>query len=137
MAVQVNQMSNDFGIRVRSEAVAFQGKSRADFFVILDNPVVDHRQPVLADMGMGIALRGHAVGGPARVRDAELPVYLRPISHFGERRDPPDTSQSVQAVIDHGEARGVITPVFELAQALEQYGHNIPLRDGSDDSTHD
>ena len=45
---------------------------QAEDVVVLDDPVVDQGAAIPADVGVGVALRWLAVGGPAGVRDAEI-----------------------------------------------------------------
>ena len=67
----VHQMGDHFGVRVRLEPAPSFLELFAQAFVVLDDAVVDERNATAAgDVRVGIADRGDAVGGPARVGDA-------------------------------------------------------------------
>jgi hypothetical protein len=86
---------------------------------------------------VGVALGGHAVGGPAGVGDADLGAQVGGIGLGGKLGDAADSAQALQlAVLEHGEAGGVIAPVFELAQALKQHGDDVATGNGGNDATH-
>ena len=40
-------------------------------------------------------------------------------------------------VVVHGNAAGIVAPVFKATQAFNEDGGNVARRDGSDDATHD
>jgi hypothetical protein len=63
-------MGHDLGIRLCRKAVAFASKLLPKLTKILDNAVVDDRQPV-ARMGMRIGLAWPAMRRPAGMADAD------------------------------------------------------------------
>ena len=72
--VVVHAMRDHLGIRFGGEVVAELLELVAQLFVILDDAVVHDGEAVVRDMGVRVALGGHAVRGPARVGDAHLAV---------------------------------------------------------------
>jgi hypothetical protein len=79
----VDQVGDHFSIGLAGKDVAPGLQRRPQFNVVLDDAVVDQRDPAaaalslhtraVAEMGMGVMHRGHAVGRPARVGDAGGP----------------------------------------------------------------
>ncbi len=136
LPVLVDQVSDDFRIGVGSELISGGRKPRADFLVILDDAVMHDREAVLADVRVGIAFGRNAVGGPARVRNAQVAVNLGSIGHLCQRRDTSDAAQAVEAAIDYCNAGGIVAAIFELAQAFEQDGNDVTPRDCAYDSAH-
>lgn len=133
------QMGDDLGVGLGRQIVAALGKFGAQRGKVLDDAVVhDGDAPRIVEMRVGIGIGGSAVGGPTGVPDPcgpgrkgllhqrllqidELPGLL----HGGK-----------PAVRENGDARGVVTPVFE---ALEPRDDNIKRglpTDVTDDSTH-
>jgi len=74
LEVVVHAVRDHLGVRLGGELVALALRFGAQFLVILDDAVVDDRDAVLGDVRMGVAFARHAVGRPARVRDAEATV---------------------------------------------------------------
>ena len=72
--VVMHAVRDHLGVGLRGELVAEFLEILAQFFVILDDAVVDDGETVVRDMRMRVALGRHAVRGPARVRDAHLAV---------------------------------------------------------------
>ena len=73
LQVIVDAVRDDFGVGLGRELVAGL-QLVAQLLVVLDDAVVHERDAVARDVRMGVALARHAVRGPARVRDAEVPV---------------------------------------------------------------
>ena len=79
----IQQMGDDFGVGVRGEHVARRLQAGAQFLMVLDDAVMHHGQAI-GDVRMGIAFGGHAVGGPARVGDADAG---RELAGVGQRSE--------------------------------------------------
>src|SRR5690606_1438096 len=113
---------------------------------VLDDAVVDDGELAVApaDVRVSVLVRRRAVGGPAGVRDSDTAGGGGgPLERLAEVRELPGALDGAhRAVIDHGDARGVIATVFKAGEALEGDVH----RTGggglgaraciSDDSTH-
>src|SRR5580704_1468365 len=66
-------MGEDFGVCVRLELVASGEKFFFQRVIILDDAVVNDRDPLcLIKVGMAISIGRNAVSGPARVADAQI-----------------------------------------------------------------
>jgi hypothetical protein len=136
--VACEQVGDDLGIGFRGEAVAGLAEFCAQLGVVLDDAVVHHRHALAAHVGMGVALGGDAVGGPAGVGDAKaagerfgIQTRLQ-FAHLAHRADALD----VTVVHAHGDAGGVVAPVLQAPQALHQDRDDVAFSDGSDNSAH-
>src|SRR6185436_3311034 len=126
-------MRDHLGIGVRSELVAERLKPRANRRVVLDDAVVHHRDPA-AHMRMGVALGGHAVGGPARVADADLSLQAE--RKFGQLGNATRAANTLEPAIDDGHPRGVVAAVLQPSQAFDQDRDDVAPRYRGDDSAH-
>ena len=87
---------------------------------------------------MGVNIVGLAVGGPAGVADAQVAGQICPV--MGQ------ILQHLQAALglfhlqpcgaEHRHTGGVIAPVFQALQAVQQNGSRLLLANISYDSTH-
>ena len=100
---------------------------------------MDHGEfPALAHLRMGVDVVGFSVGGPAGVADTggagQGPALLRQI---GQRLQAALGLAYLQTVRSaHGDAGGVIAPVFQPAQSLQQQRRRLLRTHISYDSTH-
>jgi hypothetical protein len=131
-------VGDDFGVGFGGEGVTGGAQLLAQFGVVLDDAVVDDRHALAAHVGMGVALGGDAVGGPAGVGDAEAAgerfvvqagLEFADLAHGADALD-------VAVVHAHGDTGGVVTAIFQAPQALHQDGDDVALSDGSDNSAH-
>jgi hypothetical protein len=134
----VYTMGDHFGVGLRSEFVTGLLQILAQLFVVLDDAVVNDGEAVVRDVRVGIALRGHAVRRPARVRDAHLAVGRVRVDRVLEHLHLADGAQplEVRRAIEHRDAGGVVAAILEPAQAFHQDRDDVALSDGSDDAAH-
>src|SRR5690606_34537679 len=88
--------------------------------VVLDDAVAHHRH-VLADVGMGVALTWHAVGGPAGVGDAGGAAHrlgLEGALEFAHLADGAHAAQRVAG--DDRDARGIVAAILQAPKAVHQ-----------------
>src|SRR5690349_5594052 len=87
---------------------------------------------------MRVALRGHAVRGPARVRDADLAVRGIGVDRVLQHLHLADGAQALEmrGAIEYRDTSGVVASVFQATQTLHEDGHYVPFSDGSDDAAH-
>jgi hypothetical protein len=71
------------------------------------------------------------------VRDAQLAVHFLLLCLIAQFGDTPHAADALQASVHHSESRGVVTAVFETAQALQQYRNNVTLSYCADYPAHD
>ena len=78
------------------------------------------------------------MGGPAGVADAHRAGQLFPLVQDALQHGQPPLGlyHMEAALVVHRHPGGVIPPVFQLAQALQQHGRRLFLSDISHDSTH-
>src|SRR6266849_2919538 len=116
----MNQVGDDFGIGFGHELVALGAQALAHLFVVLDDAVVHHRHTA-GNVRMRVLLRRHAVGGPARMRDPDVPGEgPRARRHSVEDRDP----------------GGVVAAILEPLQPLDEDGNDVTLGYRPDYSAH-
>ena len=70
LQVLVDQVGNDFGIRLRAERPSFAHEFVAQLKIVLDNAVVDDHH-VAGAVRVGVLLGRRPVGRPAGVTDAD------------------------------------------------------------------
>ena len=138
---RMHQVGHHLGVGLRVEGVALALEFGAQFFVVLDDAVVDDAdvEPLRArDVGVGVAFVDATVGGPTGVGDAGRGIGVRFLGAGFQLGDPADgTDTAHRAVIgQQGDAGRVIATVFELAQPFDQDGDDIALCCGANDSTH-
>ena len=115
----VDAVGNDFGIGLRFKGVAQALQAFALGFKVFDDAVVHHGDVAAGDVGVGIRLGYAAVGCPARVADAgvaEQPFFTRRVFHQLHAADAAHALDFAFGV--NGNARGVVTPVFEAFEAV-------------------
>ena len=130
----IEQMRDGLGVGIRDEDVAQSGKHPPQFGIVLDDAVMNHRQPP-RDMRMGIALRRHTMGGPARVGDAGTcreALYLG-----GKLGHPAVAAQAYQARIEQRQSGRIVAAVFQFFQTLDEDGNNVAISNRRDDAAHE
>ena len=134
--VMMYQMADDLGIGLRFEHVAERAQAFALLLVVFDDAVVHQRQFAGADVRMRIEFGDAAVGGPARVPDADLTCQgfgLRRRFHFGHAAG---TTHAFDAVGHDRDAGGIVATVLEALESVDQKMHHIPLRYRSNNTAH-
>ena len=131
------QVSDDFGIGVRSKHVTQRFQLFTQGFVVFDDAVVHHRD-VAGEMRVRVALARRAVGGPTGVGDTQT-AHQRV---FGQRCfEFADFARATHAlkgfvVGENRDTGAVIAAVFEALEAFEQDGGDVTFSDCADNSTH-
>ena len=99
-------VGNDFRVGLRFEFVAQPNQTGAFGFEVFDNAVVHHGDFAAGNMRVRVRLGHAAVGGPARVPDAQLPehaFFLGGGFHIGHA---PDTAHAFYLAFgQYGNAR--------------------------------
>jgi hypothetical protein len=134
----VHQVGDDLGVGLALEDVALGLQLGAQLFVVLDDAVVHQGDLVAREVRVGVGHGRRAVGGPAGVGNADQALHvilvdlLAQLGHAGG-----GAGAAQRAALDDGHAAGVIAPVFQALQALDQDGNHIGRADGADDATHE
>ena len=133
----IQQVSDDFGISIRSKHVTQCFQLFTQGFMVFDDAVVHHRD-VAREMRVSIALARGAVGCPTGVRNAE-PTNQRV---FGQRNfqfaDFARTAHALESLLIgvHRHTGAVIATVFQAFETFEQDGGDITFSNCADNSTH-
>ena len=155
VVVAVDEVADDFGVRLAGKHIALGLQLFAQRLVVFDDAVVHQRHAgglatvdvgpwAVAEMRMRVAHLGRAVRGPARVGNARQPlqiVLLHLRQQLGHARS---TACALNTLADggtghhavHRHPAGVVTPVLQALQALHQQGNDVAGRNRSDDATH-
>ena len=134
-----DQIDQHLGVGFRVEDIALGREFGLDFLVVFNDAVVHQGQRgIVAQMGMGVALRRHAVRGPAGVPHSAGGRGNRLLGQvFLQGRQFALGSHHAQSALAHkGHAGRIITPVFQTAQALHHHGHGGPVARISDNAAH-
>ena len=136
--VAVDLVRNDFGIGIRGKTETLLFLRSAQCLVVLDNAVVDHRDPVAADVRVGVVLTGLAVGRPAGVRNAARSVHRMQIEGPGQLGDLSGGAQTLElrGPVEHRQPGGIIAAVFQSPQTFNQDGSDFTLGNSTDYSAH-
>ena len=133
----VQKMGRDLGVGLAREPGAPGGEILPERAEVLDDAVV-HDRDAARDVGMGVGLRGRAVGRPACVADARtapgrggLAELVLEIDELAPGAPPVDG-----AVDQRRDAGGVVAPVFQPAQAVDEEPRRVGMADDPDDAAH-
>jgi hypothetical protein len=132
-------VGQDFRVGFGLELVSGLDETGFKAVIILDDAVMHHGDPAaLVEMGMGVFVRGRAVGCPAGVADAqeagerlEQELVGQAIVDFALPFDPMELP-----VLEHGDAGAIIASVFQTAQSLQDDGSRRLFADVTDNATH-
>ena len=135
----LDQVRDRLGVRLGDERVAARLEPVAELLEVLDDPVVDDRDPPGAvHLGMGVDVARPAVRRPARVREPDRGVR-GPLGDRGAQVAQLAGAlldEEVALLVDERDARGVIAAVFEPAEALHEDRAGLTGPGIADDSTH-
>ena len=89
-------------------------------------------------MGVGVALLGLAVGGPTGVTDAAMTGRTVLVVAAGEIDELALSPQAMKAtaLLNRGDAGGVVTAVLQLSQTLQQLGSGVAGTDQGNNAAH-
>ena len=138
--VFLHQMSHDLGVGLGDELVALFFELVLQLDVIFDDAVVNDDDLALAvAMRMGVLFGGAAVRGPARVAQAVDAIDGGEANGFFEIAQLARGAAQFElaVVIDHGDAGGIVSAIFEAAKPIEDERDNLLRADISDNAAHD
>src|SRR5262249_31149798 len=138
VVVALDEVRDDLGVGPRAEAVAVLGELAPELGVVLDDPVVDDRDPFRAvDVGVGVDLGRASVGRPPRVRDPDVAGERALGDRRLEGRDLADRlAQLDPAAVERGDSRGVVAAVFEAPERRDEDGQGHATTGVTDDPAH-
>jgi hypothetical protein len=144
----LDEVGDDLGVGFGLEFVAFGDEGGFELEVVFDDAVVDDDKGAGAvAVGVCVFFGGAAVGGPAGVADAVGAVDGRGGDDGFEVSELAGGAAEFEGVgrgfsrlggrAADGDAGGVVTAVFEAAQAFNDDGDDRLWTDVTDDSTHE
>ncbi|MNS40655.1 hypothetical protein D3C72_729800 [compost metagenome] len=139
LQVMVHQVRDHFGVGLRLEGIAQRAQLLALLFMVLDDAVV-HQRHAMADVRMRVRLGDTTMGGPTGVADAEAGIEAFGLGSGGHFRDATGAAHAAHVgpfgLIDHRNAGGIVTAVFQSLQSFDQQRHHVAPGDRTHDSTH-
>ncbi len=136
--VLLDEVSDNLGVGLRAKTVSFLDEFLLERKVVLDDPVMDHDQiPAAIHVGVGVLLGGAAMRRPAGVPKPDGPDEVCAPDGVFQLLDLSDRSVHHHApLLEHGQSGGVVAPVFEALQPVQQNRNNLLVSDVPDDATH-
>ena len=138
--VVVQQLGHHLRICLRDEGYPLGLQKLLQPGIVLDDPVVDHSDPAgLAHLGVGVDVVGRPVGSPAGMPQPHVSGQLLPLTgEVGQHLEPPLGLGHLEPLlwVQHRQPRGVIPPVLQAAQPLQQDGGRLFRSNISYDTTH-
>ena len=131
-----DKMSDHFGVGVAGEGGAVAHQLFLQLAEILDDAVMHHRHQ-LGHMRVGIGFDRLAVGRPAGMADAGVTQQRLTLEPFLEIAQlafgaPP----AEMAVLDGGDARGIVAAIFQTLQRVDQLFGNRSFAEDTNDAAH-
>ena len=107
--------------------------------VVLNYSVMNHgKTAVIAGVGVGVGIRGRAMGGPAGVADSggsgQKLSFLGLLCKAGNSSC--DLAQGYLSVVNYRDTGRVITPVFQLPEPFQKDGRCHACSGITNDSAH-
>ncbi len=131
-----DQMRDDFGIGIAGESGAALLQLLLQLAEILDDAVM-HDRDVLGHMRMRVRLGGLAVCRPAGVADAGLAEQrLAGQARFEIAQLAFGATPAERAVLDGGNARGVVAAIFKPLQCVDQLTRNGAFTEDANNAAH-
>ncbi len=131
-----DQMRDHFGVGLAAKLGAVLDEPFAQFAEVLDNAVMGDRDAV-GGVRMGVALGRFAVRRPAGVTDADIAgERLLRQALFQRCELALGAPAAERAMIQSGDTGGVIAPVLEALERLDQMAGNRLASNNSDDPAH-
>ena len=131
-----HQMRNNLCIGFAFKCPPAGDKFIAQLLEIFDNAIV-HERDFARRMGMRIARGRRAMGGPARMRDANITRRIVRFQNIDKVRKLALCPATDELTIMHGaHTGGVITPILHPLQPIDQPVRNSRFANNSDNSAH-
>ncbi len=129
------KVDDHLGIGLGAEGVTALDQLPLEFDVVLDNTVVDEREPSgTVGMGMGVDVVRFSVRRPPGMPDTDGTVQ-----RDGARlavRDSPALFKDIDIAAHRSDAERVVPPILQSLETLNQERRCLPSPDVTNDSTH-
>ena len=133
---QVEELGYGFRVRLGLELLALVLQFGPQLRVVFDDSVVHHRDAPGA-VGVGVAFRGRAVGGPARVAYARRARQRCGVQGVRQVVELAGCAAPLDVAVDQrGNARAVIAAILQAPQGIQENGSRRALPDHADDAAH-
>ena len=135
----LNQVRNDFRVRLGRELVPFTDQLLFKRQVVLNNSVVhDYDLAGAIAMGVRIFFRRTAMSCPTRVPDTVSPVERLQADYFLQIAQLAFRSPDLQPrpVPRHRDPRRIVSPIFQLPQSFNNDRDNLLLAHISHNAAH-
>jgi hypothetical protein len=132
-------MRNDLGIRLRAERVPAGDQLVAERPEVLDDAVVDDGDAARAiAVGVGVQIARPTVSGPTRVAQAHAGAWRPATERIGENGYLAGAllNEQIATLGDKSDAGGIVAPVLEAAQPVQQNWSRVSRSGVSDNSAH-
>ena len=131
-------MRDDLGVGLGDERVPFTLELMLQLEIVLDDPVVDDNDaPRAVAMRVGVLFGRPSVRRPAGVADAVVAIERVAGDGLLEPRELAGAAPQFDgALADDGDARRIVSAIFEPAQPVDENRHDLPLPDVPDDAAH-
>src|SRR5690606_3268203 len=133
-----DEVAKHLGVGLGGEGVALGEQEFFDRDVVFDDAVVnEHDLAVAAEVRVGVGVGDAAVGGPARVRDADVAGEFLLGGVGGEVVHAADLfDQGYPVVLQDRDAGRVVATVFQSLQSLQDDGGRLLFTDIAYDAAH-
>ena len=134
-----DEVRQHFGVGLGVEDVALGEQVVLQLLIVLDDAVVDDgERTVVGFVGVRVAFGRYAVGGPAGMAHARgghgVGTSGETLFEGRELALGPDGIEF--AILDEGDACGVVSAVFETAQTFDDDGNGGTMTGVADDAAH-
>ncbi len=131
-------MSDDLGVGLAAQDVPGEREFLAQLEIVLDDPVVHHRDaPRTIHVGMGVLLAWPPVGGPAGMTDPHRAGDGTRRDGLGQVDQLADAAHHIDRAAVHDRyACRVISPVLETGKPAEQHVARLTMSYVADYSAH-
>ena len=138
LVIIADEVGEDFGVGLRDEFVAFGEQAFFELLMVFDDAVVDERDFAgLIEVRMRVLVGRQAVGRPAGVADAGRALGGLLAQERGQIVDAAGLLAKLElAVVQNAKPGGIVTAIFETAQAFEDDVGGGLRTDVADDATH-
>ena len=131
-----DEMSDHLSVSVAGEGGAVAHQLFFQLTEILDDAVMHHRHQ-LGHMRVGIGFDRLAMGGPAGMADAGVAHQRLALEAVFEITQLAFGAPPRQvAVLDSGDARGIVAAIFEALQRVDQLFGDRPFAEDANDAAH-
>ena len=140
VVVVLQKLGHHLGVGLGNEGDPLRLQKLPQLHIVFDDAVVHHgKAAALADLGVGVHVRGLPVGGPAGVAQADDAMdSSAPLHQLIQHLKPALGLGHLQALLlpVNRDARGVIAPIFQPGQAVQQNGGGLLPANKSDNTAH-